>query len=820
MAELFLAQQPPKAELVVLKRILPYLSEEPEFVQMFLDEAKIAAQLHHPNIVQVYELGKLDNTIFIAMEFVEGIDLRRVMQEESKFGATVPFGVAAAICAQVASGLDYAHNSVAVDGRPLDLIHRDVSPQNVMIAYDGRVKLVDFGIAKAGAFIEARSKPGVIKGKFLYLSPEQVSQLPLDHRADIFALGTMMYEITTGRSPFAKPTTEGILYAIRSEDPSPPHLLKDDYPQELSRIIMRCLVKDRSLRYQRAAEVAEDLEAFIHSGVLRQSTDIADYIARLMGEEEERTVLHIPVAAPAGRKDATAAMPAGLTGRPARRPSGDRHSAPPDYTGEPEPPTQMARTPGKITVRPEQPEVSTQSRAYVPDGDGGEPDPQELENALSNVPEEPHEHGGEEAYDDDDLAYKTGPGAVPQFEEEEEQEEATAIGGFPTGFVRPEPGESTVEERGRGRANPTPASAPPVTSSRRLSPPPDRTTEPRGRRPAAPPSRRQLEEEEEEEPSQSISLTQPSLNKRIIRGGGDDEGGESVSVTPPTTNQRPGSRQFAKLQTREEDSAIDTESGVGQEEHTGPSRAYEEQDAEDDESTAGYESEPEAPVPQGGNRNMVLLAAVGVLVLVVLGALAFLLLSSSPSQPSDDGGFGPPPAQPLTDPNAPQAPSAEAPPADAPPTAVAEAAPADQPGTTPAPSAAAPPANPTGETPAAPGDTASGATPSPTGAVAAAGQGETPVAVPPPPAEPLPPEPGKPAGVQVKFKTSSTTAIILVNGRKVEANKVLQLPAGTIRVRFQCSTHKRANKGSFVQTLKEGTDKPKEFAIPCRKGQR
>ncbi|HVG62594.1 MAG TPA: serine/threonine-protein kinase, partial [Hyalangium sp.] len=196
MAELFLAQEPPKPGLVVLKRILPYLSEETEFVQMFLDEARIAAQLHHPNIVQVYELGKLDNTIFIAMEFVEGVDLRRVVQEEAKFGATVPYGVAAAICAQVAEGLDYAHFSKDVHGVPLELIHRDVSPQNVMVGYNGRVKIVDFGIAKAGTYVN-RSKPGVIKGKFLYLSPEQVAQDKLDHRADIFALGTMMYEITT-----------------------------------------------------------------------------------------------------------------------------------------------------------------------------------------------------------------------------------------------------------------------------------------------------------------------------------------------------------------------------------------------------------------------------------------------------------------------------------------------------------------------------------------------------------------------------------------------------------------------------------------------
>ncbi|RKH42979.1 serine/threonine-protein kinase, partial [Corallococcus llansteffanensis] len=304
MAELFLAHKPPSPELVVIKRILPYLSEEPEFVQMFLDEARIAAQLHHPNVVQVHELGKEGDNIFICMEYVEGVDLRRVLLEEAKYGASMPYGVAAKICAYIAAGLDHAHFSRGVDGRPLELIHRDVSPQNVMISYDGRVKLVDFGIAKAGAFME-RSKPGVIKGKFLYLSPEQIMQERLDHRADIYALGVMLYEITTGKQPFHRATTEGILYAIRYEEPPPPHLVRPDYPEELSRIVMRCLLKDRTLRYQRASAVRADLEAFLASGVLKQSQDISQYIARLLGEADERTVLHIPPAKRAGRHEAT-----------------------------------------------------------------------------------------------------------------------------------------------------------------------------------------------------------------------------------------------------------------------------------------------------------------------------------------------------------------------------------------------------------------------------------------------------------------------------------------------------------------------------------
>src|SRR5512140_1113148 len=249
MAELFLADDTTTHQQVVIKRILPYLSHEPEFVQMFLDEARIAAQLHQTNIIQVHELGKLQDSIFIAMEFVDGVDLRKILQEEIKLGLTVPYGIAAYVTAQVCAGLYYAHNATGVDGKPLGVIHRDVSPQNVMVGFDGRIKLVDFGIAKAGALME-RSKPGVIKGKFLYLSPEQLSQDRIDHRADLFALGTMLYEVTVGKSPFHKPTTEAVIYAIRAEDPAPPHLIRPNYPQELSRIVMRCLQKDRGRRYQ------------------------------------------------------------------------------------------------------------------------------------------------------------------------------------------------------------------------------------------------------------------------------------------------------------------------------------------------------------------------------------------------------------------------------------------------------------------------------------------------------------------------------------------------------------------------------------------
>jgi serine/threonine-protein kinase len=845
MAELFLAQEPPKPELVVLKRILPYLSEETEFVQMFLDEARIAAQLHHPNIVQVYELGKLDNTIFIAMEFVEGVDLRRVVQEENKFGATVPYGVAAAICAQVAEGLDYAHFSKDVHGIPLELIHRDVSPQNVMVGYNGRVKIVDFGIAKAGTYVN-RSKPGVIKGKFLYLSPEQVAQDKLDHRADIFALGTMMYEITTGKSPFAKPTTEGILYAIRSEDPSPPHLIKDDYPIELSRIIMRCLVKDRAQRYQRAAEVQADLKTFLASGVIKQSTDISDYIARLMGEEEERTVLHIPVASaarkdataalapsfsPVARKDATAAMSPGLMARPRRNletpPAPPVPDEAPDYDDEQEPPTQMAR-PAEML------------RAAQAD----EADEEDLD---ATADEEGNGHAGG---DDND------------FEDEDDDETganvSTAIGTLPVTVSSPptEPGESTVQERGRGRSS-TPGG---TVVGRRSMPPLDRDTEPRARRPSAPRSRRPLADEElpPSDPSApSISLTQPTGNQSLFdeeeeeeqadQDSAYDAAANSISVTPPTTGQRRrlgdnshsspvtagttgqrrrllddssrsspdtqpsvnmrGSRQRQAL--LDEEPPPDTDAGVADDldDDANPTEGLP-ANLEDDESTAGYDNESKVSAQR--SRGLIL-AAVGVVVLLLLALGLYWALNPGDQVSGVDGPQPPAPITPTEAASTPGSSPTETPDSPAVPPA------ADNPGPAVAaagenlavPSSGAsapteagatdPQANPAGGTPgtatAAVALNGSGSSPADEADNGSAGTDEagTEDSKPSTPAAPV---------AEVVFKP--TSAKIKVDRRNVDPSKTLTYPVGTkIEIEWICPP-KRKRDGSVRKTLKAG----------------
>ena len=293
MAELYLAKDTRSNRMVVLKRILPYLAEEVEFLKMFLDEARIAAQLHHPNIVEVFELGRLDGSTFISMEWVDGIDLRKVLLKEQERESPIPPGIGAWVIARLCEGLHHAHQRPGSDGKPLGIIHRDVSPQNVMVSYRGDVKLVDFGIAKATAWM-SRSKPGVIKGKFLYLAPEQLTQDRLDHRADLFALGTLLYELTVGKSPFYRNTTEAVIYSIRMEEPEPPHTVVPGYPISLSRIIMRCLEKDRDKRYQTAEEIRAALDGFIQVEAPTTKDDVGQYMADLFGDDDERTSVYVP----------------------------------------------------------------------------------------------------------------------------------------------------------------------------------------------------------------------------------------------------------------------------------------------------------------------------------------------------------------------------------------------------------------------------------------------------------------------------------------------------------------------------------------------
>src|SRR5688572_22996457 len=251
-------------KIIAIKRILPSMAEDAEFIQMFIDEAKIAGQLSHANICQIFELGKIQDSHFIAMEFVWGKDLLQIQNRFRKLRGQMPMAMAAFVAAKVCEGLDYAHRRKDTRGRPLNSIHRDVSPQNILVSYEGEIKVIDFGIAKA-ASRSSKTQAGVLKGKFGYMSPEQVRGLPLDRPSDLFAIGTILYETMTGERLFLGESDFSTLEKVRNVDVQPPSALNKSVPPQLEKIVMKALARNVEDRYQWAKEMEDDLQAFLMS---------------------------------------------------------------------------------------------------------------------------------------------------------------------------------------------------------------------------------------------------------------------------------------------------------------------------------------------------------------------------------------------------------------------------------------------------------------------------------------------------------------------------------------------------------------------------
>jgi serine/threonine protein kinase len=267
MAEIYLAKQGGLEgfeKVVVLKRILPHLASDEEFVNMFLDEARIAAKLSHPNVVQIYDLGKADNTYYIAMEYVSGRNVQHLITKQQTFGGYLPVEHVCRIIAGVCDGLHYAHARKDYDGKPLNIIHRDISPQNILVSFAGGVKVVDFGIAKASTQL-AQTRAGVLKGKYAYMSPEQVRGSKIDHRSDIFAVGLVMYEMLTGARAFERENSLKTLKAIVQEKPLNPRELNPDIPMEVVKILSKALEKNPDRRYKNAQEFQLALEDWLEA---------------------------------------------------------------------------------------------------------------------------------------------------------------------------------------------------------------------------------------------------------------------------------------------------------------------------------------------------------------------------------------------------------------------------------------------------------------------------------------------------------------------------------------------------------------------------
>jgi serine/threonine protein kinase len=296
MAEVFLAKRVGMKgfeKLLAIKRILPQFAENEEFIAMFIDEAKLAAKLTHRNIVQIYDFGNQQDFYYIAMEYIFGKDLRSILKKSKDRGERLPLAQCAYIITEAAKGLEYAHTLRDHFGKSLQIIHRDISPQNILISYEGEVTLADFGIAKA-ASKSTETRAGVLKGKLLYMSPEQAWGKPIDRRSDLYSLGVVFYEMVTNRKIFDADSEFSMLEKVRNAEVEFPPDVFVNFPQELLQIIRKALEKSPENRYRSAHEMRIDLENYLLTTQERLSEKaIADYLKKLFKEEieEEKKIL-------------------------------------------------------------------------------------------------------------------------------------------------------------------------------------------------------------------------------------------------------------------------------------------------------------------------------------------------------------------------------------------------------------------------------------------------------------------------------------------------------------------------------------------------
>ncbi len=290
MAEIFLARGASAAGVeryVVLKRVLRHKATDETFMRMFLDEARLAAQLQHPNIAQVYDIGTLGDSYFFTMEYVHGETVRNLLQRS--YGLRRPIAVSAvlSIIAGAAAGLHHAHERKGFDGKHLGIVHRDVSPSNLMISYEGTVKVVDFGVAKA-AHRETETRSGTVKGKITYMSPEQCRGHDMDRRSDLFSLGIVMWEMLTTERLFRRNSDFETMQAIVSEDVAPPSRLRPDIPADVDAVVMKLLAKSPADRYQTADELHEAIETVaVRAGSALSTASLGRFMRELFGQRPE-----------------------------------------------------------------------------------------------------------------------------------------------------------------------------------------------------------------------------------------------------------------------------------------------------------------------------------------------------------------------------------------------------------------------------------------------------------------------------------------------------------------------------------------------------
>jgi serine/threonine-protein kinase len=341
---------------IAIKRIHAHLVEDESFIQMFLDEARVAARISHPNVATVFELGKHEDTYWIAMEYLHGEPLREVMRRTEELGAPMPPEIACRIIADAGEGLHAAHELLGPNGEKLNLVHRDVTPHNLFVTYDGNTKVVDFGIAKFSSRM-ASTRAGTLKGKLAYMSPEQVGNEQLDRRTDIFALGVVLWELTTGQRLFRMESDLDTLAKVQECNVPRPTTIIRGYPIDLEKIVMKALAKNKNERFRTARELSRALQSLLMKrGLFIASDEVSSYVHSIFGERIQKREAHLRWAAEVTQTVATPgrastpdydgslhtynsevqpAAPAGRPGPP--RPAAGAAPLPPRPAGPPRP---------------------------------------------------------------------------------------------------------------------------------------------------------------------------------------------------------------------------------------------------------------------------------------------------------------------------------------------------------------------------------------------------------------------------------------------------------------------------------------------------
>ncbi len=357
--------------LVAVKRILPNIAEDKEFISMFIDEAKIAVMLNHANIAQVFDLGNENGAYYIALEHIHGRDLRAIFDRNRDQGNPMPVPQACFVTMKVCEGLDYAHNKRDETGQDFKLVHRDVSPQNVLVSFDGEVKIIDFGIAKA-AGKGSQTQAGILKGKFGYMSPEQVRGLPIDRRSDVFACGIVLYELLTGERLFVGESDFSTLEKVRNVEILPPSTYNRKIQPELERIVLKALSKDVEDRYQNAIDLHDELQAFVYtSGEFYSRKDLASWMKNMWSkeikEESAKLASYRDMKPPPAKNESSPQR--SRTPTISAKGNKDRKTAPPPIPGK-----------GPSTQPPSKPPVK--SKRSSGDKDSLEWDDDELETSI------------------------------------------------------------------------------------------------------------------------------------------------------------------------------------------------------------------------------------------------------------------------------------------------------------------------------------------------------------------------------------------------------------------------------------------------------